>query len=88
MPARFNADAAKGINAIIQFNLKGEDEKGGQYQAIIRDGTLEVMEGTHPEPNVTVTMAGTDYVDMMTGRLSGLMVFLRVQPGHMADRTP
>ena len=31
MPNRFNADAAKGMDAVIQFNLTGDD--GGQYYA-------------------------------------------------------
>ncbi|MEA2625751.1 MAG: hypothetical protein QOD06_1796 [Candidatus Binatota bacterium] len=75
MPNRFNKDAAKGMNSVIQFNLSGDD--GGQYHAIIKDGTIEVNEGTHASPNMTLTMTGKDYVDMSTGKLNGQMAFMQ-----------
>jgi putative sterol carrier protein len=77
MPNRFNADAAKGMNAVIQFNLSGEGDNAGQYHAVIKDGTLQVAEGTHASPNMTMTMAGSDYVDMTTGKLNGQMAFMQ-----------
>jgi len=76
MPNRFNADAAKGMNSVIQFNLTGEGDNAGQYHAVIKDGALEVKEGTHPSPNMTMTMAGSDYSDMTTGKLNGQMAFM------------
>lgn len=75
MPNRFNPDAAKGMNAVIQFNLTGDD--AGQYHAIIKDGQLEVKEGTHASPNMTMTMAGKDYVDLTLGKLNGQMAFMQ-----------
>src|SRR5262245_54601472 len=75
MPNRFNADAAKGMDAVIQFNLSGDD--GGQYYAVIKDGKLEVKEGTHPSPKMTMTMAGKDYVDLTLGKLNGQMAFMQ-----------
>ena len=76
MPNRFNADAAKGMNSVIQFNLSGDGDNAGQYHAIIKDGSLQVAEGVHPSPNMTMTMAGSDYVDMTTGKLNGQMAFM------------
>jgi putative sterol carrier protein len=76
MPNRFNSAAAKGMNSVIQFNLSGEGDNAGQYHTIIKDGALEVKEGTHPSPSMTMTMAGTDYVDMTTGKLNGQMAFM------------
>jgi putative sterol carrier protein len=76
MPSRFNADAAKGMNSVIQFNLTGDGDNAGQYHAIIKDGTLTVGQGVHASPNMTMTMAGTDYVDMTTGKLNGQMAFM------------
>ena len=76
MPSQFNADAAKGMNSVIQFNLSGEGDNAGQYHAIIKDGALEVKEGVHASPSMTMTMAGTDYVDMTTGKLNGQMAFM------------
>src|SRR5438034_6845722 len=74
MPANFNADAAKGMNSVIQFNLSGDG--GGNYNLVIKDGTCSVNEGTHASPNMTMTMAAQDYVDMITGKLNGQMAFM------------
>jgi len=75
MPGRFNADAAKNMNSVIQFNLTGDD--GGQWHAIIKEGQLEVKEGTHASPNMTMTMAAKDYVDLTLGKLNGQMAFMQ-----------
>jgi putative sterol carrier protein len=75
MPEGFNPDAAKGMDAVIQFKLTGED--AGEYHAIIKDGKLEVKEGVHPSPKMTMTMAGKDYVDLSLGKLNGQMAFMQ-----------
>ena len=59
MPSQFNADAAKGMNSVIQFNLSGDGDMGGQYHAVIKDGKLEVAKGVHASPSMTMTMAGS-----------------------------
>ena len=74
LPLRFNAEAAKGMDAVIQYHLTGEQH--GDYYIVIKAGTCQVVEGTHPSPNMTETMAGTDYVDMTNGRLNGQMAFM------------
>ncbi len=75
MPNHLDKDAAKGLDAVIQFNLTGDD--GGQYHAIIKDGTLEVKEGTHPSPKMTMTMAGKDWVDINRKKLNPQMAFMQ-----------
>lgn len=75
MPNRFNKDAAKGMDAVIQFKLTGDG--GGDYHAIIKDGTIEVKEGTHASPKMTMTMAAKDYVDLTLGKLNGQMAFMQ-----------
>jgi len=74
MPQQFNADAAKGMNSVIQFNLTGDG--GGQYHVAIKDGAGTVGEGAHASPNMTMTMAAQDYVDMISGKLNGQMAFM------------
>ena len=74
MPANLNADAAKGMNSVIQFNLSGDG--GGNYHVVIKDGTCSVGEGAHASPNMTMTMAAQDYVDMISGKLNGQMAFM------------
>jgi putative sterol carrier protein len=74
MPNQINADAAKGMNSVIQFNLSGEG--GGNYYVEIKDGTAKVSEGTHASPNMTMTLAASDYVDLIGGKLNGQMAFM------------
>lgn len=75
MPNRFNRDAAKGMDAVIQFNLTGDG--GGQYHAIIKDGTLEVKEGTHASPKMTMTVSAKDYIDITLEKLNPQMAFMQ-----------
>ena len=74
MPGNFNADAAKGMDAVIQFNLSGDG--GGTYHIVIKDGACTVGEGAHASPKMTMTMAASDYVDMINGKLNGQMAFM------------
>lgn len=74
MPKNLNADAAKGMNSVIQFNLSGDN--GGQWYATIKDGKAEVTKGTAPAPNMTLSMSAQDYVDMIMGKLNGQMAFM------------
>jgi putative sterol carrier protein len=74
MPGQLNADAAKGMNSVIQFNLTGDG--GGEYNVAIKDGACSVNQGAHASPNMTMTMAAQDYVDMITGKLNGQMAFM------------
>jgi putative sterol carrier protein len=74
IPSRFDPEAARGLFAIMQFNLSGQG--GGNYHAIIKDGTIEVSEGTHPSPHMTLSMTGEDYVDLATGKLNAQMAFM------------
>ena len=74
MPKNLNADAAKGMNSVIQFNLSGDN--GGQWYATIKDGKAEVAQGAAPAPNMTLSMSASDYVDMIMGKLNGQMAFM------------
>jgi putative sterol carrier protein len=74
MPNRFNAGAAKGLKAVYQFDLTGES--GTKFNLAIDDGKLDVGEGTHASPNITITMAAGDYLDMVNGKLNPQMAFM------------
>lgn len=74
MPKQLDPNAAKGVNATIQFNLSGEN--GGQWYVTIKDGQATVTEGTAPSANMTMSMAAQDYVDMTLGKLNGQMAFM------------
>jgi Holliday junction resolvasome RuvABC ATP-dependent DNA helicase subunit/putative sterol carrier protein len=74
MPGTFNADAAKGMNSVIQFNLTGDG--GATYCIAIKDSVCTLNEGAHASPNMTMTMAARDYVDMISGKLNGQVAFM------------
>lgn len=74
MPSRFKKDAAKGLTAIYQFDLSGDG--GGQWQVIIKDQACEVKDGKAASPNITISMAAKDYLDMINGKLNGQMAFM------------
>jgi len=74
MPGQFNADAAKGMNAVYQYDITGDG--GAQFYTDIKDGALQVKEGTHASPNITITMAAKDYLDLVNGKLNGQMAFM------------
>ncbi len=74
MPSRFNKEAAKGLDAVYQFELTGEG--GGKWHAIIRDDACEVGEGAHPSPNTTISMVARDYLDMLAGKLNPQFAFM------------
>lgn len=74
MAGRFNKDAAKGLDAIFQFDLSGDN--GGKWHAIIKNDTCEVKEGAAASPSITISMTAQDYVDMTTGKLNGQVAFM------------
>jgi putative sterol carrier protein len=72
--SRFNKEAAKGLNAVYQFDLSGDG--GGKWHIIINDDQCQAKEGLYPSPNITLLMTAQDYLDMMNGKLNGQMAFM------------
>ncbi|MBI4961824.1 MAG: SCP2 sterol-binding domain-containing protein [Desulfomonile tiedjei] len=73
MPGRFNPDAAAGLDAVFQFDISGD--QAGQWHLLVKDQSCRILEGSHASPNVTFSMASSDFVEMMTGKLSGQAAF-------------
>jgi putative sterol carrier protein len=73
---RLQSDPSKaaGGNAVYQFDLTGE--KAGQYHIVFKDGRGEAGAGVVDNPNITISMAGTDMVDMVGGKLDPTMAFM------------
>jgi putative sterol carrier protein len=74
MTAALDENAAKGLNATIQFNLSGDD--GGAWFVGVKDGKVTVNKGSISSPNMTMAMTAQDYVDMNTGKLNPQMAFM------------
>jgi putative sterol carrier protein len=74
MSGRFRPDKAAGANATIQYDVSGEG--GGTWHAVIKDGTCTVNPGPATTPNLTLQIAGQDWLDMLSGKQSGQMLFM------------
>jgi putative sterol carrier protein len=73
---RLQADPSKAgsNNAAYQFDLTGDS--GGQYHIVFGDGRGEAGSGAVDNPNITITMAANDMVDMVSGKLDPTMAFM------------
>ena len=65
LPLSLNKEAAQTANTVYQFNLDGEG--GGQFTVTIRHGECLVEEGVNGTPDVTVSAAAADYLNIVTG---------------------
>lgn len=74
MPGRLNPTTAAGMDAVIQYDLTGDDSCS--YHCTIKDGAATVGEGVHDAPTMTVTMAAGDFVDLLGGKLDGMSAFM------------
>src|SRR3972149_6005962 len=75
MAGRFRTDKAAGTNAGIQYDVSG-DGGAATWPAIIKDGTCTVNTGAATSPNLTLQIAGQDWLDMLSGKQSGQMLFM------------
>ena len=74
MPGRFRADKASGTNATIQYDISGDG--GGTWNAVIKDGSCAVSQGAAATPNLSLQIAAQDWLDMLSGKQSGQMLFM------------
>ncbi len=74
MSGAFNADKAAGMNAVYQWDVTGDG--GGKWNAVIADGAITVSEGENDSPNITITVAAQDWLDITNGKLDGQMAFM------------
>ncbi len=70
---RLKASAGKlsGMNCVYQFKV-GD----GSYNVAFADGNAKVAKGEASAPNCTVTLAESDFMDLVSGKLNGQMAFM------------
>lgn len=74
MPDKFDPNRAAGIDCVVQMSISGDN--GGDWIITIRNQEIEIKEGVHTSPTITVKMKDDDYVDMVNGKLSGERAFI------------
>ncbi len=70
MPVVFDANAAKGINCVYQFNITGDG--GGTWSLTVKDGKCELKEEKHPAPTVALTMSGTTWLSIVNKKMNAM----------------
>jgi putative sterol carrier protein len=62
------------MNVIILFDITGED--GGKWYVTINEGNLSIEEGGFRDPDLTLTVSASDYLDISTGKLNSQLAFM------------
>jgi len=71
----FIPEKAVGVNAVIQYKLAGDE--GGNWIITIKDGKCTVADGMAEKPNLTVSAVARDFLNIMTGKMDGMMAFMQ-----------
>jgi len=74
MPQAFQAGAASGADVIFQFKISGPG--GGDWNVAVKNGACEVNTGVSPKPTCTLTLADSDFLSLMSGKLSGMQAYM------------
>ena len=72
LPSRFIADNAKDFEATFQFILEDEQD----FYIRVAEERCSIMEGEHPDPNVTLIMDAETMVEVITGQKDGMSAFM------------
>jgi len=74
MPGAFVPEKAQGLDAVLQFKFSGAEP--GDWYAQIKDGKVDVQQGVHPSPKMTLTADSDDYIKLFTGQLDPMQAFM------------
>lgn len=78
-------DKIKDLNATYQWDLTGDG--GGKWFAKFSGGEIEIGEGEAENSDITITVSAEDWMDIVTGKLSGQMAFLQGKLKVKGDMT-
>jgi len=73
LPCKFKPEKAGDFDVVTQLNLTGPN--GGCWVLTLKNQTLKVTEGAHPSPNLTLTVADADFMDLVNGKLKTTQAF-------------
>jgi putative sterol carrier protein len=73
MPHAFQADKAKGLDVVFQYNISGKS--GGHWTVTVKDGTCAVEAGKADKPTCALNIGDQDFIDMITGKLDPMKAF-------------
>ena len=71
----FVPEKAAGVDTVVQFKFTGS--QASEWYVIIKDQKFESVQGTHPDPKMTMTVDSDDYIKISTGDLDATMAFIK-----------
>jgi len=74
MPKYLDSEKAGNLDKLIQIDLSGDG--GGTWWLKIKDGKAETGRGAVEKPDLTLSAAAADYVQILTGKLDGAVAFM------------
>jgi len=73
MLGAFNKEAAKEVDVIFQFNVKGP--KGGNWIVEVKNKKCVIEEGDSSNPDCTLTISDDNFVKLFTGAMTSMKAF-------------
>lgn len=74
MLTRFRPEKAQGVDAVIQFDLSGEN--GGQFWVKVTDGHVTAGSGTGENPKITIKSSIDTWMDVAHGKTNVVNAFM------------
>jgi len=68
LSARFRPEKAEGVDVVAQINLTGSN--GGDWIVAVRNQKIDVAEGIHSSPTLTLKMNDNDFMDIINKKTS------------------
>ena len=85
LPTKVNKDKVKGMNAIYQWDITGNN--GGKWNVVLANDDVAGNEGQSDNPNITLTLEVQNFMDLVSGKLNGQMAFLTGKLKIQGDMT-
>jgi putative sterol carrier protein len=85
MQGAFNPENAKGIDAVVQFDITGEN--GGKWMLTINDQQCRVNQGTAQNPKLTFISDDQTFLAIFTGKMDGMKAYMLGRVRMIGDIT-
>jgi putative sterol carrier protein len=82
---RFKPEKAKGIDVTVQINLTGINPSN--WAITLKDQKIQAIQGTIPEPTLTLKTSANDFLDVVNGKLSAERAFFSGKIDFKGDIT-
>ena len=76
-PTQFRADRAANTNAVIHWHIGGRADGGDDhFEVVVADGVCTIADTPAAEPNLAITLAGADFLQLLSGAANPMMLFM------------